>query len=80
MAQRIDTLRRQERRHNLRPLGLNGDQVRLFAGQAQTAGLEAAILALPFRAGDEQPLQDAVTGALFFMVGVSEVGGPDGVG
>lgn len=73
--QRIEQLRRQERLHNLRALGINGGITRVWAGEVLTAGQEAAILALPFQNGDEQELQDPVTGELLYMWGLDGWGG-----
>ena len=52
----------------------------LLSRHRATTGQEALLLALPFRAGSDgsaDPQQDAATGQLFFMVGVSEIGGSD---
>ncbi len=70
----IKVYRDQARKHALRPLGVSSRGVRGFAREVQMTGLEAEILQLPFYGGDVQALQDATTGAPFFMVGISAVG------
>ncbi len=63
-------------RQALRPLGISARQSRTFAGQVQTLGGEAEILALPHVTGSVQPLQDD-DGNPGFMAGLSAIDGDD---
>lgn len=74
--------RRAGRRNALRTLGVNPDVTRGLVGQVQLTGREADLLALPFYVGQSgmQELQQAGTGTVFFMAGISAVSGSDPVG
>lgn len=76
--ERIAWLRKTERLHNLRPIGVNGAQVRSFAAEVALVGHEAELFALPYwggLAGEDQALQFA-DGTPAFMWGVSAMGDP----
>lgn len=73
--------RRAQRRNALRNQGINPDVTRSLVGQVRLSGSEADLLALPFYAGQSGPQlgQDPASGELYFMVGISAVGGDDPV-
>lgn len=81
MAERISWLRRTQRKHALRPLGVNGDTIRGFVGEVTLIGQEASILALPFwngaLIGEAEEALQFNDGTPAFMWGVSGWGQAD---
>jgi hypothetical protein len=77
MMRELDTLRRTVGRVARGALGANPLIERQTMVQARTATLEGLIAPLPINTDDLEPIQDYTTGAYFFMVSYSAVGGSD---
>lgn len=65
-----------EREYAATPFGLNPGFLRLFQDQVEATGRERDMQDWPVQAGG-RPMQDPVTGALYFIPGISSPGGPD---
>jgi hypothetical protein len=71
----IEAQRAAIRRLVLQQLGLDFQQPRGFAGQANTLGMEAQLLRLPASQAAQVDLQDSTTGDPFFMADASIIDG-----
>ncbi len=73
----LDTYRRTLREHAQRSAGRYPGEVPVRLAEIADAGAEAAILKLPQDIDNLGPIQDATTGAFFFMLDWSALDGPD---
>ena len=72
-----DILRRTMEKDARTSIGINPDAPRHFLSQSQSAPLDSQISRLPVNTVALEPLRDYATSNWYFMVGVSEVSGPD---
>lgn len=59
----------------LKELGIDPAQPRVFAGQANSLGMEAQMMRLPATLEPQVDLQDLTTGERYFMIDGSEIDG-----
>lgn len=64
----------------MKNLGIDSDMVRIFSQQIREADEADRILRLPIDTRYYRPIQDPVTGALYFMYGVHPYGGSNPYG
>lgn len=73
----IETLRKVAEKLAIQKLGKDQHQPRRYTGQTSASDFMRVIMALPVDASGWTPLQDSLTGELFFMADASFVDGGD---